>query len=112
LITLIRHLADLTRDPASPHDPLYTCTRVMRQFVEEVDRARSAGIVDHDGWEAALIAIRRDRSFKDGRKGSTRIPGVAPRLPVTALEDFERAANADRRPLHAELRGGLERTSG
>ncbi len=104
LVGHVEAFADLTSDPSSTSDALYTGTRAVRRFSDDVRRTREPGFSDYDGWEAGLITIGRDRSFRYCKKGSGRLykPGVSrtdvndqrSRL-LAALQNFEYVANAD-----------------
>ena len=117
LIELVHACADLSTHPSYAGDNLYVDTAPVRRLSEDLRRRDpGSGIRDPedlDDLEARLVELRRNRDFKKARKGSgpTYRKGVtraqvldARDALVTALDDFQRRADAD---LAALLHGGL-----
>ncbi len=125
LVTQLHEVADLTRNPASKNDPLFAGTDPVRRLSDDIGLQQTfgdAGQVDHDGWEAGLVDLSRDRSLanlKQGRGMSYR-EGVQRERVVAALaelrghlDQFRMAADADLAArLQQELRGALDRYEG
>ena len=123
LVETVHAFADLTRNPSSRGDPLYTGTDPVRRLSEEIRLQQAFGDEgsesDYDGWEARLVDLSRDRilaRLKQGR-GTSFGTGV-PRSTVTTgldelrarLDQFRMAADADLAALlQRELRGAIER---
>ena len=67
---LLHDVADLTARPASRSDPLFTGTEPARRLSDEIalrrrSRRRRA---DHDGWEAGLVDLSRDRTLANAKQ--------------------------------------------
>jgi ATP-dependent helicase/nuclease subunit A len=122
LVSLLHEVAELTRNPISRNDPLFTGTDPVRRLSDEIRLQQTfgdAGTADHDGWEAGLVDLSRDRTLanlKQGRGASYR--DQIPRDRVSAaltdlrarLDQFRMAADADLAALlQQELRGALDR---
>jgi ATP-dependent exoDNAse (exonuclease V) beta subunit len=117
LIELVHACADLSGHPSYAGDNLYVDTAPVRRLSEDLRRRDSGSEIrdpeDLDDLEARLIELRRNRDFKKARKGSgpTYRKGVtraqvldARDALTTALDDFERRADADLAALlHGEL---------
>ena len=122
LVATLHEVAELTRNPTSKNDPLFTGTDAVRRLSDEISLQQTfgdAGASDHDGWEAGLVDLSRDRTLanlKQGRGASYR-DGVPRDRVSTALTDlrarldqFRMAADADLAALlQQELRGALDR---
>ena len=123
VVETVHAFADLTRNPSSKGDPLYTGTDPVRRLSEEIRLQQTfgdeAGAVDYDGWEARLVDLSRDRTLarvKQGR-GASFGTGVPRKTVTSALDDlkarldqFRMAADADLAALlQRELRGAIER---
>jgi ATP-dependent exoDNAse (exonuclease V) beta subunit len=108
VIELMHTCAELSRHPSYAGDNLYVDTAPVRRLSDDL-RSRDAGSrmqdMEHlDDLEARLVELRRNRDFKKGRKGSgpTYRKGVtraqvldARDALTTALDDFQRRADAD-----------------
>jgi ATP-dependent exoDNAse (exonuclease V) beta subunit len=129
-IALLHRLADLTKEPASPRDPLYIDTdgvrRLSRQIrLEESFAPRAAAHEtaearrDFDGWEARLAGLTSDRGLRYTKKGSGyKFSKDVQRSAVLAardalfeqLQEFKRRADADLAAcLQQELAGATAR---
>jgi ATP-dependent exoDNAse (exonuclease V) beta subunit len=124
-VSLLHELADLTRNPESRNDPLFTGTDPVRRLSDEIRLQQTFGdagpqdALSYDGWEAGLVDLSRDRTLanaKHGRGASYR-EGV-PRERVVAaltelrarLDQLRMDADADLAALlQQELRGALDR---
>ena len=123
LARVLLNFADLSAQPSSKFDPLFTGTESARRLAEEIRLQQNygdeGGEPDYDGWEARLVDLSRDRTMamaKQGRGAAYRT-GVA-RADVLAAKDdlrarldqFRMTADADLAArLQQELRGALER---
>jgi ATP-dependent exoDNAse (exonuclease V) beta subunit len=117
LIELVHACADRSMHPSYAGDNLYVDTAPVRRLSEDLRRRDpGSGIQDPedlDDLEGRLIELRRNRDFKKARKGSgpTYRKGVtraqvldARDALMTALDDFQRRADADLAALlHGEL---------
>ena len=122
LVALLHEVAELTRNPTSRNDPLFTGTDPIRRLSDEIQLQQTfgdTGTSDYDGWEAGLVDLSRDRvltNIKHGRGASYR-QGVARDQVLSAITDlrgrldqFRMAADADLAALlQQELPGALER---
>ena len=107
LVTLLHDAAELTRDPASKNDPLFTGTDPVRRLSDEIGLQQTfgdVGAVDYDGWEAGLVDLSRDRTLaniKPGRGASYRDSVARDRVCAAVtdlrgrLDQFRMAADAD-----------------
>ena len=122
LVALLHEAAELTRDPASKNDPLFTGTDPVRRLSDEIGLQQTfgdVGAVDYDGWEAGLVDLSRDRTLanvKQGRGASYRDSVARDRVSAAVtdlrgrLDQFRMAADADLAALlQQELRGALQR---
>jgi len=125
VVSLLHELAELTRNPASRNDPLFTGTDPVRRVSDEIRLQQTFGdagpkeAFSYDGWEAGLVDLSRDRMLantKQGRGAAYR-EGV-PRDRVVAaltglrarLDQLRMDADADLAALlQQELRGSLDR---
>jgi ATP-dependent exoDNAse (exonuclease V) beta subunit len=122
-VAALHQFAALTRDPGSRNDPLFHGTEPARRLSDEIALQQAFGdrgeARDHDGWEAGLVDLSRDRvlaNTKHGR-GATYRDGVARAQVLTAMEDlrgrldrFRMDADADLAALlQRELRGAIDR---
>jgi ATP-dependent helicase/nuclease subunit A len=125
LVALLHEIADLTRDPTSKNDPLYTGTEPVRRLSDEIALHQTLGeaapraAMDYDSWESGLVDLSRDRmiaNIKQGRGASYR-EGVRRDRVWAALTDlrarldqFRMEADADLAALlQRELRGAIDR---
>ncbi|MDQ3348714.1 MAG: UvrD-helicase domain-containing protein, partial [Acidobacteriota bacterium] len=120
-VALLHEVAELTRDPASKSDPLFAGTEPVRRLSEEIalQAFGEAGAGDHDGWEAGLVDLSRDRilanlrqgrgtSYRDGVRRDRVLAAVAELR--ARVDQFRMAADADLAALlQQELRGALQR---
>jgi ATP-dependent exoDNAse (exonuclease V) beta subunit len=113
LIEAVSDFAALTDGPSYAQDTLYLDTAPARHLAAEIAIQREAGDRDHDGWEARLVDLSRDRNFSRVRRGRgpTYKPGAPRQRVVDAydalkqqLDDFRMHADAD---LAALLQGEL-----
>ena len=122
LVSLLHEVAELTRNPTSKNDPLFTGTDPIRRLSDEIGLQQTfgdVGAVDYDGWEAGLVDLSRDRTLayvKPGRGASYRDGVLRDRVSTALaelrarLDQFRMAADADLAALlQQELRGGLDR---
>jgi ATP-dependent helicase/nuclease subunit A len=125
VVSLLHELAELTRNPSSRNDPLFTGTDPVRRLSDEIRLQQTFGdagpqeALSYDGWESGLVDLSRDRTLantKQGRGASYR-DGV-PRERVVAaltglrarLDQLRMDADADLAALlQQELRGALDR---
>jgi ATP-dependent exoDNAse (exonuclease V) beta subunit len=125
VVSQLQDVASLTRNPSSRNDPLFSGTEPIRRVSDEITLQEMFGddgpltSADHDGWEASLVDLSRDRvlaTVKQGR-GATYRDGVPRERVVQALTDlratldqFRMAADADLAALlQHELSGALDR---
>jgi ATP-dependent exoDNAse (exonuclease V) beta subunit len=118
LVTELQAFAGLTDGPSYAKDTLFTDTRAARDLATEIAIQQEAGErPDHDGWEARLVDLSRDRSFarvRHGRgpgykSGVTRQRVIAAYDALrAALDQFRLDADADLAALlQAELSGAI-----
>jgi ATP-dependent exoDNAse (exonuclease V) beta subunit len=110
LIDLVHACADASERPSYSGDNLFVDTAPVRRLSGELRRRDEQGL---DDLESRLIDLRRNRDFRRARKGSgptyakgvTRAQVLAARDALTtALDDFQRQADADLAALlHDEL---------
>jgi ATP-dependent helicase/nuclease subunit A len=115
----VRDFARLTATPLKKGDNLSADTIAARRVSEEIERLRTIGAEDLDGWEALLVSLADDRDFARPRKGSgvAFAPGVTREQALSRHDDLRQRlvtgrtlANADLAArLHAEMRGCLAR---
>jgi ATP-dependent helicase/nuclease subunit A len=120
-IAELHEFADLTRNPISKNDPLFTTTDAARRVSDEIrlQQTFDEAHTNYDGWEAALVDLSRDRTLANARqgRGSSYGDGVTRDRVWTALstvrarlDQFRMAADADLAALlQRELRGALDR---
>jgi ATP-dependent exoDNAse (exonuclease V) beta subunit len=111
LIAQVHGFADLAAKPSSANDPLHVDARPALHRSDEIRKARELGVVDFDGWEAALIDLSRNRDFRRARKGSGKSygPGVLRESVVQARDELLRALEAFREAADASLAACLQR---
>jgi ATP-dependent exoDNAse (exonuclease V) beta subunit len=122
LVARVHAFADLTGSPSSRGDNFYVDTAAARQLSHDVRHTESGvepgqtrSVRDYDGWEARLVSLGRDYTFRRARKGSGRTYGpdvlrgdvhAAREELALELDAFRRAADADLAArLHDELAG-------
>ena len=118
LVTELHAFAGMTDGPSYVKDTLFTDTRAARDLATEIAIQQEADEPpDHDGWEARLVDLSRDRSFARVRRG--RGPGYKPGVTRqrvvaaydalrAALDQFRLDADADLAALlQAELSGAI-----
>lgn len=122
-VAALHEFAALTRNPASRNDPLFFGTEPARRLSDEIALQQTFGDrgepVDHDGWEAGLVDLSRDRVLSNARhgRGATYRSGVPRARLLEAMEDlrgrldrFRMDADADLAALlQYELRGAIDR---
>ena len=121
-VALLHEVADLTRNPGSRNDPLCTSTEPARRLSDEIRLQQEfgeAGAPDHDGWEAGLVDLSRDRVLGNVRHGRGALykEGVRRDDVLAAVEglrsrldQFRMDADADLAALlQKELRGATAR---
>jgi ATP-dependent exoDNAse (exonuclease V) beta subunit len=119
LIGELHDFAALTAKPSYAKDNLFLDTAAARHLSQEIALHQSFGHVDHDGWEARLVDLSRDRNFSKARHG--RGPGYGAAINRAAvveaydsfrahLDQFRLDADADlSAALQQELRGAIVR---
>src|SRR5687768_13808645 len=119
LLAELHDFAALTAKPSYAKDNLYLDTAPARHLSHEIALHQSFGHVDHDGWEARLVDLSRDRQFAKARHG--RGPGYGGGVSRgavlaaydslrAALDLFRMEADADlAAALQQELQGAIER---
>jgi ATP-dependent exoDNAse (exonuclease V) beta subunit len=115
----LHRLAALSSAPLSERDNLYIDTDAVRRLSRQIELESSFGEIDHDGWEARLVDLVRDRGLSRTRKGSgykfgkdtTRTNVLTARDSLfAALQQFKKDADADLAAcLQQELAGATER---
>ncbi|HSC28080.1 MAG TPA: UvrD-helicase domain-containing protein [Vicinamibacterales bacterium] len=88
LLTALHDFADLTASPSYGRDNLFVDTDPARHLSQEIRLQQSIGAADHDGWEARLIDLSRNRTLARARhgRGPGYRKGVARASVVTALD--------------------------
>lgn len=119
LVDAIAAFTALSRSPTSRGDLLFRKTQDIRQVHEEIDKLRSRGMRDYDGWEARLCGLAsRARDLREGRSTSGQYAKNVPRATVVEARDllvevlvqFRDRADADLAALmHDELQGAIAR---
>jgi ATP-dependent exoDNAse (exonuclease V) beta subunit len=119
VLELLHGLAALTEDPVSDRDNLHVDTDAVRRLSRQIKLEESFGQVDHDGWEARLVDLVRDRGMSRTRKGSgykygkhgSRTDVLAARDALFArLQQFKKEADGDLAAcLQQELAGATAR---
>jgi ATP-dependent helicase/nuclease subunit A len=66
----LHRLATLSAAPISERDNLFFDTDAVRRLSRQIELESSFGQIDHDGWEARLVDLVRDRGLSRTRKGS------------------------------------------
>ncbi len=103
LLQAVEIVGALASRAAWREDPVFKNLVAVRAMGAEIARARSEGVLDYDGWEAALIDLSRNRDItrhKGGRQAYapdiSREQILAARTQlVDALTEFRAAADAD-----------------
>jgi len=104
VLELLHRLASLSEEPAYLRDNLYADTDAARRLSRQIKLEESFGQIDHDGWEARLVDLVRDRGISRTRKGSgARYGKHASRTEVlaardalfAALQQFKQSADGD-----------------
>jgi ATP-dependent exoDNAse (exonuclease V) beta subunit len=119
LLAELHQFAALTAKPSYNRDYLYLDTATARHLSQEIALHQSFGHEDHDGWEARLVDLSRDRNFAKARhgRGASYGQGV-PRTTVLEameqlrghLDQFRMAADADlAAALQQELMAAVQR---
>ncbi len=112
-VFLLQKAADLTRDPASRNDPLFTGTEPVRRLSDEIALHRRFGESepDYDGWEAALVDLSRDRllTYLRHGRGAFYKDGVGRDKVVAEVEDLKSRLEQFRMDADADLAALLQR---
>ena len=118
-LDLLHRLSTLSAAPISERDNLFVDTDAVRRLSRQVELESSFGQTDHDGWEARLVDLVRDRGLSRTRKGSgykfgkntNRSDVLAARDALFAeLQQFKKDADADLAVcLQQELAGATAR---
>jgi ATP-dependent exoDNAse (exonuclease V) beta subunit len=123
LVSALHETADLTRNPQSRSDPLYTGTDAVRRLSDEIAVHQGFGDAGQerqwDDWEAALVDLSRDRTLAMMRQGrGANYRNGVPRDSVlravndlrASLDRFRMDADADLAALlQRELRGAISK---
>jgi ATP-dependent exoDNAse (exonuclease V) beta subunit len=119
VLDLLHGLAAISEDPVSERDNLYADTDAVRRLSRQIKLEESFGQIDHDGWEARLVDLVRDRGMSRTRKGSGyKYGGHGLRTEVLSardalfarLQQFKRDADGDLAAcLQQELTGATTR---
>ena len=119
VLELLHGLAALSEEPVSERDNLYVDTDAVRRLSRQIALEESFGQVDHDGWEARLVDLVRDRGLSRTRKGSgykyskraQRTEVLSARDALSArLQQFKKDADGDLAAcLQQELAGATSR---
>lgn len=113
VIARIHELATLTEGASSTRDPLFLDTGAVRELSHDIQAARRLDADDLDGWEARIVDLAQNRTFRQARVIRGRMYGRdlerdrvwrAFETTKIAVERFQQAADAD---LAALLRGEL-----
>ena len=114
VVTDLHAFAALTESPSYARDNLFVDTAPARHLSQEIRLQTSIGVVDHDGWEARLVDLSRQRSLTNARHG--RGPGYragVSRAQLTAALDQLRAhLDQFRMDADADLAALLQRELG
>src|SRR5262249_44511725 len=118
-LDLLHRVAKLSAAPLSERDNLFVDTDAVRRLDRPIELESSFGQTDHDGWEARLVDLVRDRGLSRTRKGSgykfgrdvNRPDVLAARDALFAeLQQFKKDADADLAAcLQQELAGATAR---
>ena len=110
LVEELHAFAALTGRPSYARDNLYLDTAAARHLSQEVALHQSFGHVDHDGWEARLVDLSRDRNFSKARHG--RGPGYGQGVPrarvLEALDQLRAHLDQFRMDADADLAAALQ----
>jgi ATP-dependent exoDNAse (exonuclease V) beta subunit len=117
LVGQLHAFAELTDKPSYAKDTLFLDTAPARHLSAEISLQQDS--TDHDGWEARLVDLSRDRNFAKARhgRGPGYKPGVSRSRVVEALDalrasldQFRLSADADlAAALQQELSGAIDR---
>ena len=100
---LLHRLAKLSAAPISERDNLFVDTDAVRRLSRQIELESSFGQSDHDGWEARLVDLVRDRGLSRTRKGSGYKFGSGGRGPGSESVVLRSDVLAARDALFAEL---------
>jgi len=113
VVARIHELSSLTEGASSTRDPLFLDTGVVRELSHDIQVARRLDADDLDGWEARLVDLAQNRTFRQARVGRGRMYGHdlerdrvwrAFETTTTALDRFQQASDGDLAALlHGEL---------
>src|SRR5262245_38167688 len=87
LLDALHKLADLSANPSSERDNFYFDLDAVRRLSRQIQLEQQFGFADHDGWEARLVDLVRDRGFSRTRKGSGYKYGNVTRTEVLGARD-------------------------
>ena len=113
-VALLHEAADLTRNPSSRTDPLYSSTEAARRLSDEIRLQQEFGerdAPDYDGWEAGLIDLSRDRALNNVRHGRGALykEGVRRDAVLEAVEQLRSRLDQLRMDADADLAALLQR---
>jgi ATP-dependent exoDNAse (exonuclease V) beta subunit len=119
VLDLLHRVAAISEGPLSERDNLYVDTDAVRRLSRQITLEQSFEQIDHDGWEARLVDLVRDRGLSRTRKGTgykysrhaLRSEVLAARDALFAgLQQFRKEADADLAAcLQRELAGATSR---
>jgi ATP-dependent helicase/nuclease subunit A len=117
-IASLHALADLTRDPSSRNDPLFTGTEPARRLSDEIALRQTYGDqasdAEYDEWEAGLVDLSRDRTLANTRqgRGAAYRSGVARSQVLASLENLRARLDTFRLEADADLAARLQQELG
>jgi ATP-dependent exoDNAse (exonuclease V) beta subunit len=114
-VEAVHELAALTRNPSSRNDPLFAGTEPVRRLSDEIALQQEFGerttALDHDGWEAGLVDLSKDRVLANAKhgRGSSYRDGIARDRVTRAMDDLKSLLDRFRMDADADLAACLQR---